>query len=803
MTQISFFPLDFTYKIEDDKVFVYLFGKLKSNEKICIKHEYKPYFYCEFKEIPEYLRFLEIDEYKILNFEKVEKELLGIKKEFYKVYVNIPKGVPILSKEFFNNKINCFETDILFIYRYLRDNKIIPLILTEVEGEFINENYKVRVFLANKIKQIKDETIKKTKILAIDIETYAENKIINTNKNPILMIAFSGVDELGDKFRKVITWKNFKSKQNYVEIVNSEKEMLERFVEIINDYLPDIITGYFSDGFDLPYIEARANKLKVKLKIGLDNSSLYISSKMNNGDAKIKGILHLDVFKFIKYIFGKNLKTTSYSLNSVANELLNLRKHDVDISGLYRVWNEDLEGLSEYTKYNLQDADLTLDLFEKLFFDMVEFSKIIGIPIFDVIRMSFSRLVENYILRRAQEFNVIAPNKPGRFELEKRMRESIQGAFVYQPTAGLYKDVVVFDFKSLYPTIIISHNIDPESLQCKCCSDYVPEREEYWFCKNKKAFLPTVLKEIIDRRSVVKFEIKKSKSSNVLKARSYALKILANSFYGYMIFYGARWYCLPCGESTTAYARDYIKNTINKAKERGFVVCYGDTDSVFFQLNNKKLEDAMKFMDEINLKLPGQMELEFEGYYPKAIFVSAKGSEIGAKKKYALLDEDGNLKITGFESVRRNTALIAKEVQEAVLRYVLNGKVEQAFKFVQKIVEKLKEGKVSVEKLIINTRITKSLDDYRSFGPHVKVARELEAKGEDIRPGTVVSYVITKGFGLVRERARIPENVKEYDAKYYIKNHIIPAVKSIFLALGYGEEDILKKSKQIGLGKFI
>ena len=117
------------------------------------------------------------------------------------------------------------------------------------------------------------------------------------------------------------------------------------------------------------------------------------------------------------------------------------------------------------------------------------------------------------------------------------MEESIKGGFVFEPTPGLYKDIAVFDFRSLYPTIIISHNIGPEGFQCECCRDNkVPTKEEYWFCTKKK-FLPSVLKEIIDRRTEVKKQIKNvkdDKEKTRLEAKSYALKILANSFYGYL-----------------------------------------------------------------------------------------------------------------------------------------------------------------------------------------------------------------------------------------------------------------------------
>src|SRR3989338_3757754 len=222
------------------------------------------------------------------------------------------------------------------------------------------------------------------------------------------------------------------------------------------------------------------------------------------------------------------------------------------------------------------------------------------------------------------------------------MDESIQGAFVYEPTPGLYKDIVVFDFRSLYPTIISAHNIGPEGLRCSCCADkagaHVPGKEEYWFCSQEKKFLSMILEQLISRRGEIKKQIKEAKQKkeniSLLEARSYALKILANSFYGYLGFYAARWYSLESAASTTAYARNYITTTISAAQEKGFKVVYADTDSCFLLLEGKKMDDAIHFMEEVNEKLPGKMELELEGNYPKGIFVGLKGSEkISLKKK--------------------------------------------------------------------------------------------------------------------------------------------------------------------------
>ncbi|MDP3989688.1 MAG: DNA-directed DNA polymerase [archaeon] len=819
--KIECYPYDFQYKIEDGKTYVQLFSILKNGEKICVKHQHNPHFFASLENVKKEEFFKRLDTLsverlknpaKVLKYEEVELDLLGKKKPFLKITANYPKAVPLLATEIESWNIVCYERDILFIHRYLRDFNITPMTLVEVEGKYQDDSsLRVPSFLADSIKVILDEPKKDWKILALDIETYAKKKEINPQKNPILMVSFYG-EYHGKEFRKVITWKNFNHELDYVEHVQDETELLRSIGDVLKEYNPDILTGYFSDGFDLPYIQVRAEKHKVRLNWGLDGTELIVRQGQGFRDAecKIPGILHLDILKFIKNIFGKDLKTDSFTLNNVAGELLNHHKHDVNLDNLAHIWDNEPEKLTEFCAYNLQDSHLTYNLCALLLPDMLEFTTIVSLPTNDVIRMKFSRLVESYIMHKAVNENVITPNKPSDHEISQRMNESIQGAFVYQPIPGMYKDIAVFDFRSLYPTIITAHNISPEGFRCNCCKDrkHVPGKEEYWFCQEEKKFLPTVLEELIIRRSTLKEKIKELKNkgddTKVLEARSYALKILANSFYGYLGFYAARWYCIECAASTTAFARDYIQRTISDAEKEGFKVIYADTDSCFLVLGEKILEDAMNFMGNVNRTLPGLMELEYEGYFPRGIFVGIKGKDIGAKKKYALLRENGTTKITGFEMVRRNWSLFAKEVQEEILKLVLSEKNKEALIYIKQKIEELKEGKVPLKKLVLKTQLTREISQYKSIGPHVVVAMKLAEKGEPVIPGTVVRYIITNGSGLVRERAQIPEECKEgeYDAEYYLNHQLLPAVSSIFLVLGYSEENLLGKAEQKGLGDF-
>jgi len=816
MVEIHFYPIDISYSVEQGKAVINLFGRTTDGKQICAQDDsFEPYFWVVSKEgnideITEKIKKIRVEKDKeisiVTKIEVKEKKFFGKNITAIKVFTKLPRDVNIIRNEIKNLDVKTYEFDIPFTRRYLIDKDITPLTLCKAEGEFINKRSRVSVMKAEKVEHIGDEIIENPRILAFDIETYNPlGKGIDAKKNPIVMISF-----YGDELNKVITWKRFKTDNKNIEFVESELDLINKFKDVIESYKPDIVTGYFSDGFDFPYIEERARKYKINLNIGLDYSSVKIN-KRRVTTAKLTGIAHLDIFKFIRKIMGTTLETDTYSLNSVAEEILGEKKNDVNLDNLAFVWDNKPQKLEEFCDYNLQDSKLTFMLCKEILPNIVELIKIVGLPIAEVSRMSFSQLDEWYLIKQANIINEIVPNKPTYDEISERRKNTYQGAFVFKPTPGLYKDIIIFDFRSLYPSIITSHNISPDTLNCKCCEDekHVPEFDKYWFCSKKKGFISTVLEGIITRRMRVK-EIMKGVDKKKLKlfnARQYALKTIGNSMYGYMGFFGARWYSIECARSITAYGRYYIQKVIEDAKNAGFKVIYSDTDSVFLVLDEKTMDDAKKFAESSNASLPRLMEIEYEGFYPRGIFVSAKEGMYGAKKKYALLSEDNHIIIKGFETIRRNWSFIAKETQKEVLNIVLKeGNPKKAFDYVKDIIDGLKKNEVPIKKVIIQTQLQKQISEYNSIGPHVAVAKRMINKGIPVGPGSIIKYVITKGNekGRIRDRAKLPEeiNQNDYDADYYINNQIIPSIEKIFEVLGFEKDNLINSLNQSKLDTY-
>jgi len=278
-----------------------------------------------------------------------------------------------------------------------------------------------------------------------------------------------------------------------------------------------------------------------------------------------------------------------------------------------------------------------------------------------------------------------------------------------------------------------------------------------------------------------------------------------NSHYGYLGYPRSRWYSRESAGAVTAWSRKYINFVNDEAEKKGYISLYSDTDSSFLILPKEIGEkEARAFAAEINEKLPGAMELEFEGLFKRGIFVTKKEGG-AAKKKYALVDFEGNLKIVGFEYVRRDWSAVAKNTQKKVLETVLiEGDAKKAAAIARETIKKLKEGKTPKKDLVIMTMLKRKIENYDSIGPHVAAAKKAIERGKDVGPGTILGFVITKTGKSISEKAELEEYVAEgnYDANYYIENQIIPAVIKILRELGYSEDDLKEGGKQSSLFSF-
>lgn len=752
-------------------------------------------------------------EVKILKAELVERNVQGEKIKLIKVTIDNPRKiheVRNIVKELGDIK-ETYEYDISFPKRFIIDKQIEPTGWVEVSGEAIknNENVKVdRVIEASSLKPIDIRNEIKFKILAFDTEFVEED-----GKNKLIMISLAG----NNGYKKVLTTHHWEKKPHYVEVLENEKGLIQKFIKEVNVHDPDFICSYNGDNFDFPMLKERCNELNVSLRLGRDDIPIHIVRRGRISSAKIKGRVHIDLFDYIDHILSASMKSEVLSLDEVAQELLGVGKKEMKYKEMVEIWKkkEQLERLAEY---NLWDSELTLKLSEHILPQIFAICKLTGQLPFDVTRYTYSQLVESFFMKRAFADNVIIPNRPKTDEIEeRRMAPVYKGAMVIEPKKGIHPNVLVFDFRSLYPTIIVTHNIDPYTFNCnkkECEKNRVPD-EDWCFCKKPVGFIPKHLEFILKTRQEIKSKMKKMKDGTEewirLDNEQYSLKIIANATYGYFGYFGSKWYKRECGAAAAAWGRYYIKYVVDEAKKFGFEIIYGDTDSLMVQFkkesDQKKIKNiGEKFEEMINKKLPGIIELEFRDLYEGGIFVTRGKGEVGAKKRYALLDYKGKLEIRGFETVRRDWCELSKRIQRQVLTIVLRERNPvKAVQLVRDTVKKIKEGTVPLEELTIFEQITKPLSEYELIGPHVKAAQKIKSRGRPVGEGSVIGFVITKGSGSISDRAEPIEDVKpnDYDPDYYIEHQILPASMRVLKALGYSEQEVLSGKIQKKLEGFL
>ena len=816
----TFIPLDYQPFDFEGRNYIQVFGRDEKGKKICIIDTCPVYLWAIVKgktnkkkvnDLIEKLEKISLNEKgrntKVEKIEIHEKKFLGKNVEALKIFATNYKDLHDLADKMDFKEIDKRRGyDLGFITHYIIEKKLNPLEWYEIEGEMLHNSDKfngidssLNVDFCIELKSLKklpEEKNKFTpKVLAYDIEA----KELEIGGGEILMISLCGKN-----FKKVLTWKG-SSRKSFVEKFKDEKEMLEGFVKHVKDFSPDILTGYFSDGFDLPYIKSRAEKLKIKINLGVDNSQPTFSRGIFM-TGKIRGIVHVDLLRFIRNAYSQYLQSETLSLNEVSNELLGEGK--IELSPLEESKKSKVDW-EKFYEYNLKDSELTYKLLEKVWPDLEEITMITKEPVFSVSRSTMAGNFEDYVIHSLERFNEIPEKKPYNPEIsERRSREKYQGAFVFRPKPGLYENIIFFDFSSMYGSIIVTYNLSKSTQTEDKKNSYTGEyqKEKVYFSK-KQGFVPELLKDIIMMRRKFKEDYNKNPNP-ILKARSNAFKLIANAAYGYQGFFGARYYSVEAASSAAYFARENIKKAIKIFEDNGFEPVYSDTDSVAVTLGKKTKKQALELLKKINNKLPGIMELDLEGFFKRGLWVTKRTGDFGAKKKYALIDEKGNIKIRGFETVRRDWCNLAREVQDKVLNYVLkDGNEKEAVVYLKGIVKKLKERKIPKEDLIIRTQLKKSISEYKAISPHVIAAKKMKEKSIAVNEGNLIEYYIAethdKKCKLVREKVKLPDEEGKYDITYYLERQILPAVENILQVFNVDIKNLINKKNQDQLSKWM
>jgi DNA polymerase I len=802
-TTIEGAVLDVDYLMKGDESTIRL--TVKGSDGIAYEifdTKFKPYFYFvpTNPEMPEgVMKNVSADDTgaKLTNVEKERRRFFGKEVDVYRIFVKNTMSVPKLSAAMARYG-KCYEYDIPFARRYVIDKRIVPLVQHTIS--FRKEGRDNILVGAEPVKNPKEVELN---VLCFDIEVYNPLVRPRLDVDPVIMISYNYVSR-GKTGTGVITYK--KIDLPFVELVDDEISLIRRFASLVNELDIDIVTGYNSANFDIMYLLERSRRLKIDFNISRFEGDTKIENHGLVDKVKIAGRTHVDMYvvtRFVAVVGASEfiLKMNDYTLKNVYEAISKGKKLSVEKAKIHELWDGDRNALETLAKYNLDDSHALMTVYNALVPISIALTKTTGNLLSDVAVSTAGQLVEFVMMRYAHQYGELIPNKPEEGEMKARSANPIEGAYVKTPEPGIYEKLAVFDFRGLYPSIIISHNIDPSTI-CIDCTDYYEAPTGTRFDKARTGITPMILKMFIEQRTEVKKQFKKNPDNLELGSRSQALKIVANSFYGYLGYARSRWYSRDCAAAVTAYGRQYIKDTISSAEQKGFRVLYSDTDSILMLLGDKSKSDALGFMKDINSKLPEMMELEFEDFYARGVFVGKKTtkSESGAKKKYALISESGRVKIRGFELVRRDWSKIARETQRKVLEAILKeGSKEKAAEIVKDVVKRLNEGAVPLSELVISTQLRKGIDAYDAVSPELMAAKKAVEKGfrtRDEVEHAVIGYIITRHGSSISDKALLEGMATDYDPSYYIDHQVLPATMRILKELDFNEDELKGFGKQ-------
>ena len=802
------------------------------------KSGHKPYCYSKLSpdeiptEISERDDVIEIKQVKLLDI--LNDKPINVSK----IVVKDPLAIGgTQTNKSIRNLIDTWESDIKYYESYLYDNSLIVGKYYKIENDAIipydlEISDETQLSLKNMLLDKQSDTnlpdpkqfdehvaqwanllnqpIPKIKRVSMDIEVESEVGRIpdpKTAEKKITAVGFEGSDGLKQVFilRRSGIEEGVNELLSGVKIIfydeTKEREMILDTFELIEKY-PLLIT-YNGDGFDLPYLYNRANRL------GIDRQKnpLY----MMRDSATLTDGVHLDLYRtmsnraFQIYAFGQ--KYSDFSLNSVAKGLLGEKKIDYGV---------ELGNLTLYqtANYCQNDARITYNLTgfnnDLLMNLLIVISRIARMPIDDISRMGVSQWIRSLLYYEHRQNGILIPRRQ---ELDNRSSDvsndaiikdkKFRGGLVVEPQVGIHFDVTVMDFASLYPSIIKVKNLSYETVRCshdECKKNTIPQTN-HWVCTKKNGLTAVLIGSLRDLRvnyykNMAKKDTLTAEERQLFTVVSQALKVILNASYGVMGAEIFPLYFLPAAEATTATGRHIILSTINKCKESGIDVLYGDTDSLFVKKPTpKQIEDIIT-----SAKIDHNVELEIDKEYRYVVLS-------GRKKNYLGVTKNGKVDVKGLTGKKSHTPPFIKtlfyEILDILSKIKTVGEFESAKnKISDKIAQcarKVQAKEIPLQDLVFNVMLSKAPKDYTKTVPqHIRAAKQLESIRE-IKKGDIISYVkiLNKPGVKPIEMAR----KSEIDSSKYME-FMESMLDQITSSMDLDFDTILGKPKQTGLEQF-
>jgi DNA polymerase elongation subunit (family B) len=434
---------------------------------------------------------------------------------------------------------------------------------------------------------------------------------------------------------------------------------------------------------------------------------------------------------------------------------------------------------------------------------VVEIARLTQLPVQHQSRSTIGTALSSMQLSWAYRNNYLIPAKkrePEEFKSAATLLLADRGGLIYQPVMGYHEQVAELDFVSMYPTIMVEHNVSPETVNCRCCSNMAVPELQYTICDKREGIVPATLRTVVRKRSLYKKEKRRLKALgderwHMYDRRQNALKWMLVTCFGYLGYKNARFGRIEAHESVNAFSRDAILRAKEIAEGRGYEFIHAIVDCMWLKKSGATEADYQELAEAVSRD--AHIDLSLEGIYNWIVFPASKlDPDIPTANRYVGYYTNGEIKIRGIEIRRRDTPVFIKRMQGEMLKLLedaagvadVGERVPLMLEKAREYIELLRSGKADPLELVVRCHISQEAGEYTTRTANAEVTRSLDEAGIHLQPGEMVEYIITDATGKNRPDKARPLALYSLDDGYDIDKYAqlaLKAVETLLLPFGY------------------
>jgi DNA polymerase-2 len=579
-----------------------------------------------------------------------------------------------------------------------------------------------------------------------------------------IMLLRNGNDFVPPKYQKRLQLEVTYEDRTYVLEQETAEDVLESLNWHLHRYDPDIILTDYGDAVLMPQLTAMAQQHKIPLLLNRDQDAGYVTTKESS------------FFQYGKIVH----KDGAFELAG--------RWH-VDATNSMTVAEADLDGL----------------------FEMARLTQMCGQR---QGRASIGTSMSSLQLSWAYQNNILIPSKkrePEDFKSAATLLLADRGGLIFNPPFGYHEEVAELDFVSMYPTIMVTHNVSPETVNCRCCTNNKVPELGYSICEKREGIVPATLRAVVKKRAYYKAMKKKYKGKDDVLFRKYdrrqnALKWMLVSCFGYLGYKNARFGKIEAHESVNAFSRDAILMAKEIAEEHGFHLLHAIIDCVWIKKEGATEQECEELARTISRRVG--IDISLEGIYNWILFPASKmDPDITTANRYVGWYHHDEIKIRGIEARRRDTPKFIKTMQTAMLNRMSGAHnvedvrrlVPDLLEIVRNAVAVLRSGKANPMELVLRRHITKEADEYTNNSLSAVVAKLVQEMGVPLAAGESIEFIILDQSGKKRPEKAKPLALYAFEDGYDIEQYTeftLKAAETLLFPFGY---DVQALKDELGL----